>query len=258
MMAFDLRGQHFMSPRQARFRTWLAVFAIALTIGPRLQAQGSYTTSFPLTEDPISEGARWINGRTAGIDWSDVRTTPGKAFGSTINPVAYSDPTALLNGNWGPNQTVQAWVYSVNQRNDAYQEIELRLRSSISAHVNSGYEINFRCTHDGSQYSEIVRWNGGSGSFTYLSQKGANDGLPGIYNGDIVKATITGGTITVYVNNVQINTATDSTFASGKPGIGFYLQGPGQLSDFGFTKVIASDGGTTPPPAPPTNVRIIR
>src|SRR5438046_7973905 len=32
----------------------------------------SYTTNFPLTENPISEGGNWINGLTNGIDWSDV------------------------------------------------------------------------------------------------------------------------------------------------------------------------------------------
>jgi hypothetical protein len=39
-------------------------------------SQGTYTTSFPVTENPISEGGKWISGRAVGLDWTDVRTTP--------------------------------------------------------------------------------------------------------------------------------------------------------------------------------------
>ena len=38
-----------------------------------------YTTNFPLTENPISESGKWINGGVAG--WLNVRTTPGHVFG---------------------------------------------------------------------------------------------------------------------------------------------------------------------------------
>jgi len=44
----------------------------------------TYTTNFPLTEDPISEGGKWINGKKDGVDWANVRTTPGFAFGTEI------------------------------------------------------------------------------------------------------------------------------------------------------------------------------
>jgi len=42
---------------------------------------GTYTTEFRLTESPISEGGNWINGKAAGLDWSDVATVTGLAFG---------------------------------------------------------------------------------------------------------------------------------------------------------------------------------
>ena len=72
----------------------------------------TYTTNFPLIENPISEGGHWINGLTNGIDWADVATTPGRAFGTQtgIGP-NFADSTALLTGSWGPTQTVQAVVY---------------------------------------------------------------------------------------------------------------------------------------------------
>lgn len=225
-----------------------------------VDAQGgnSYSTNFPGTENPISEGGRWMNGATVGLDWKNVQTRPGLAYGAdpSGNP-NFNDPTAILTGTWGPTQTVQATVYSVNQQTgNINEEVELRLRSTMTPHSSTGYEILFRCNHDGGWYTDIVRWNGPLGNFTPLSHLGLP---PGIFNGDVVKATIVGNVIKVYINNVQINTATDSTFTSGNPGMGFYLHNGANLNaDFGFTTYSASDGGTVPPPAAPTNVRIIK
>jgi hypothetical protein len=41
----------------------------------------SYSTNFPLTENPISEGGKWLTGKRDGIDWNDFRTTNGRAIG---------------------------------------------------------------------------------------------------------------------------------------------------------------------------------
>jgi hypothetical protein len=48
----------------------------------------------------------------------------------------------------------------VNQKEDGNEEVELRLRSSLSAHKATGYEIDFRCSKADKACSEIVRWNG--------------------------------------------------------------------------------------------------
>ena len=42
---------------------------------------GPYTTNFSGAENPISEGGRWLNGQTDGLDWTDVRTTPASHLG---------------------------------------------------------------------------------------------------------------------------------------------------------------------------------
>jgi hypothetical protein len=197
----------------------------------------TYATSFPLTEDPISENGSWINGKAVGLEWFDVVTTPGLAQG-TYSPVTYSDPTALLTGTWGPDQTVQATVYSVNQTESYYQEVEIRLRSQMSAHSNTGYEINFRCLKNANAYMQIVRWNGALGSFTYISSySGAQYGVS---TGDVVKASIVGSTIRVYINDVLMGTGTDSTYSAGNPGIGFDYGCGSTYRDFGFTSLVAS------------------
>jgi hypothetical protein len=57
-----------------------------------------------------------------------------------------------------------------------------------------------------------------------------------------VKATIVGNVITTYINGIQVGRATDSTYATGQPGIGFFLQGASGVNrDYGFAGFAASD-----------------
>ncbi len=121
------------------------------------------TTAFPLTENPIAEGGNWLNGATNGLDWTDVATTGGHAIGDVVaDPSHYRDPTAVLTGAWGANQQVTATVYQVNPVYGADTEVELRVRSAISAHSCTGYEVLFRTTvaGDPSGQFDMVRWNG--------------------------------------------------------------------------------------------------
>lgn len=201
----------------------------------------TYTTNFPLTENPISERGNWINGQAAGVDWANARTTPGFAFGTESGKVRYGDSAALLTGAWGPDQTAQGTVHTVNQNDNIYEEVELRLRSSFSPHRATGYEVNFRCSKTPNAYTQIVRWNGRLGSFTIL--KAAQGSQFGVADGDVVKATISGNVITSYINGEQVLQTTDKTYGSGNPGIGFYLERTsGVNAAFGFTKFAATDG----------------
>jgi hypothetical protein len=199
----------------------------------------SYTSNFSLAENPISEGGNWINGGTSGLDWSNVQTTSGLAFGTQSGSHGYDDSTAILTGAWSPNQMVQATVLSVNRHGDpVFEEVELRLRTTIAPRRITGYEINFRCTADGSQYIEIVRWDGPLGRFTYVNRTTG----PGLRDGDIVKAIVSGAKITVYLNGTMVLQGTDRTYTAGSPGIGFFLQGAADANrDFGFTHVTASN-----------------
>jgi hypothetical protein len=202
----------------------------------------TYTTMFPLTENPISEGGAWINGQTTGLDWHDVSTTPGLAIGHQSGS-SYTDGTALLTGAWGPTQTVEAVVHTVNQMDPCYQEVEMRLRSALDANSCTGYEISFKASKTSGAYLIIVRWNGRVGDFTYLKQ--ANGAQYGVSDGDTVKATIVGDTITAYLNGVVMGTATDDTFKAGSPGMGFNLETGtascvGTNGDYGFTGFTAT------------------
>jgi hypothetical protein len=231
-----------------------------------------YSTNFPSTENPISEGGNWTNGQTAGVDWTNVRTTPGIAFGTDFDAVKYNDSTALLTGTWGPNQTAQGTVRNINPKNWLFEDVELRLRSKLSKNSCTGYEILYRATTDSSAYADIVRWNGPLGSFTSITgggcpghagcKAGTNPSTYGVANGDVVMATVdSSNTIRAYKNGVLLMTATDSTFTTGAPGMGFDFYannqptGNTQLSDYGFTTFMADDGsGSSSGPTPPTNL----
>ena len=203
----------------------------------------TYTTNFSLTENPISEGGNWVNGGDLGLDWANVSTASGLAIGHEVG-VRYSDGTALLTGSWAPDQTAIAVVYSTNQDDACYQEVELRLRSSLSSHSCKGYEINFKASKTSKAYLQIVRWNGALGDFSYVdSSSGAQYGVK---TGDTVKASIVGHVITAYINGVQMLQATDTVYNSGNPGIGFNLENSpsgcsGTNGKYGFTYFKATD-----------------
>jgi hypothetical protein len=92
-----------------------AVFLLSLPLFGR-----TYATTFEATENPISENGAWINGATTGIDWCNVQTSPGLVWGVGPCATAYSDPTAILTGAWGPNQSVQATAHVVSPNTNYY------------------------------------------------------------------------------------------------------------------------------------------
>lgn len=204
----------------------------AASVLPAVSASGgaarAYTTRFPLTENPISEGGHWTNGKKDGLDWTDVRTTPGFAFGTEFGGdrpelQKYDDSTALLTGAWGPDQTAQATVHRTNKDDDGvYQEVELRLRSRLAPHNATGYEVMFRCSKSAKAYCNIARWDGILGAWMML--KTTEGSQYGVADGDVVKASIAGQVITVWINGVQVTRARDYLFTHGNPGMGFYLE----------------------------------
>jgi chitodextrinase len=205
----------------------------------------NYSTSFPVSEYPISEGGNWVNGGTTGIDWNDVRTANHVAFGP--NGYNYADSTALLTGTWGPNQTVSATTFITDQRSSIYPEIELRLRSSLSPHVCTGYEINYSCMTNGN-YISVVRWNGALGDFTSLA--GVSGPAYVLTSGCTLKASIIDNHITVYLNSAIVLSVDDSTWTSGNPGMGFDQSG--SQNGFSSFSATADSTGTSDSSAPST------
>ena len=175
----------------------------------------SYSTSFAKDEKPLSEGGMWLNGRKDGIDWCDVLTEDGHVYGEvsrmnsaerrteqvhsaavaegdgTTEPAVagdYDDPAANLTGSWGANQSARATVFCRNPTDDYFQEVEIRLRSSIRPHWCDGYEVFWRCSKSAAAYAEIVRWNGKIADWTSLARRVGPEF--GVQDGDVVEAAI--------------------------------------------------------------------
>jgi hypothetical protein len=209
----------------------------------------TYTTRFEETEDPLSEGGKWVN---QGIDWTRIRKTNGIACGTQSGTntgiYQYDDSYAHLSG-FPPDQEAWGEVFIAKPQAPCIQEVEILLRWTSSPHRTTGYECFARCVSGGSSYVQIVRWEGPLGKFTYLADlRGTNYGLK---SGDVLKASVIGNLIRVYINGVEKARATDNTYKTGNPGIGEFLycdnrQGIGSNSDFGFSSFAARGlGGTS-------------
>jgi hypothetical protein len=215
----------------------------------------SYSTRFDKDEDPISEGGMWINGQTDGIDWIDCMTQNGGEVCGKVSRMTvaerraeqvhdeagdgsdtagdYDDPTAVLSGEWGRNQYAKATVFCRNPTDKYFQEVEIRLRSSITPHSCTGYEVFWRALKTDEGYSEIVRWNGAIGDFTSLARKVGTEF--GVKDGDVVEASIEGNVLRGFINGVEVISATDDVFANGAPGVGFNFFVSNTNVDHGFT-----------------------
>ena len=188
----------------------------------------SYSTSFPLVENPISEGGAWSHAATA---WKTIRTTGGRAHAVAYTD-AYDDAYAILSG-FPPNVQAEATIY----KNGPGYETELLLRMAHTANSVRGYECLFNVDGRG---VALVRWNGPRGDFTFL-RLSVYAGSPVAVTGDKIRASIVGSLIRLWHIPVKtgipalIAAASDSTFADGQPGIAFYAHAPVVLTDFGFS-----------------------
>lgn len=238
-----------------------AKLALMLLFCSSVALCNSYSTTFPLTENPISEAGNWTNGGTVGLNWNNCRTTTNFAFGTQPGTSNYDDSTCTLNGTWGPNQTAQMTIHVLSTTNSDWAEAEIRLNTTVTAKSITGYEISCSVKPSGSgggPYVQIVRWNGSLGSFTELNGTSST----GCANGDILKATISGGVITAYKNGAAVLTANDSKYTSGKPGMGFYIQNVDTTaaaadSAFGASAFSATDGLTTGSSATPAGLSCV-
>jgi len=187
----------------------------------------SYSTTFNLTENPISESGSWINGGSVGLSWQNVRTSGGVACG--VGPSAgYDDCIACLRSTAGINSvahSAQGTIYkAAGYAAPSSHEVGLYVGRNISAGVATGYEVNFQFGTS----VQFVRWNGALGDFDVLSPTGSGYVAA---NGDqpVVTFRIVGGNpvITLSVGGVQKLTYTDSSakkIVSGQPGMGFFAR----------------------------------
>ena len=226
----------------------MRLLALFLLLAPAAFAQ--YTTNFPATETPISQGGAWINGGPApgtGLAWGNVNTTPHLAYGTTVSGAPpYNDSAAVLSGTWSSNQSACGVVFidpTLNRSGNF--ELEIRLRTTITANNINGYEVTYSTQSGGGQYAGFARWNGPLNSYTSVGT--LNTSVPALASGDVVCGSIVGSTLTEWMIHAGtatvVNTATDSTYTGGSPGMGFWDFGGTVAIDklYGFSSFLAAN-----------------
>lgn len=184
-----------------------------------------YTTTFPSTENPISEGGVWTRLST---DLLDLQTASGRVYGKQNNSVDYDDSYALCTGSgvsFGNNMYAEATIRLAAGFSPAYnQEVELLLRGTHSV-GSPGVRTWYECLHNIAGDFEIVYLTGINSGFTSLSLT-THTNAP-IVDGQVMRAEISGSTISIYIDSVLKCQATDTNIASGGvPGIGMFSRGP--------------------------------
>lgn len=183
--------------------------------------------------------------------WGDVQSFSGFAAG-VDEPTQFGDPTAILAGAWGPNQTVVGVARIANApTGGCCHEVELRLRTTVSQFSITRYEAYCSVMPD-HRYCHIARWNGPNGRY-WNFESGLSEDY--VSDGDVMMATARGSNptvITLYKNGKQILQATDTGAAgggfgaygpwgTGNPGVGFYDSHDSHWKDLGFTAFQATD-----------------
>jgi hypothetical protein len=116
-------------------------------------------------------------------------------------------------------------------------EAELLLRFSDSTSGARGYECLF-AFYGGVQ---VVRWNGTQGDYTVLPSTAGTGNLGReLLTGDVIKASISGNVINLYINGTLVMRAADSAFTAGQPGIGFFTRPGGNSAHLALTRITAS------------------
>lgn len=223
-------------------------------IRPGRDAVGSYSTTFPNTENPFSDGSKWVMGGTDGIDWQNFQTIPGLAFG--VGPSAgFDDCGGHLKSSVGVSSTKQ-FARSTVRRFAGYvppssHEIELWTFATITPNFEQLYECDFQF---GSQ-TQFVRLKGSIGTFTVQGTGNWTDTMTGTYNdpqdGDVCefRASISAGSplLQLYVNGSLAMSVADTSvdkITSGQPGMGFFAHSGAGLDMTKFAWKTKFEAGT--------------
>ena len=194
---------------------------------------GTYVTTFDTNEYPLSEGGKWK--KTSNV-WTYMNVVNGVAFPSNGVTGGYDDSYAYLAQSFGNNYEIEGIVWrDPALASDAGNEIAFLLRTSDDSNNIRAYEVLYQA-YGGLQ---IIRWDGPYGGYTVLPTTQPSGWQQGtaLKTGDVLKASVIGNVVTMYVNGVARERATDSAFSTGQPGISGFLR-PGYLkTGLGFTQI---------------------
>lgn len=207
-------------------------------------AASSFTTTFPLTENPFSQGGKFTDGLAVGLDWNNVKSvggSPGVACAAAFVATGSDDCLAFYQGNGV--STTKHYAYFIAKVVGGYtppdsQECGLYVGGTITAHNAQGYELGWGFGLNG---PGPTRWNGTAGDFTGNGNPGWTD-TPTFNNPfalvdgtrvDVVFDSTSGHpVISVWKDNAartgnpdfQVADTSAGKFNSGSPGMGFFVR----------------------------------
>lgn len=191
----------------------------------------SASSSFAGTENPLSEGGVWATptvfsamrkatgagvANASGVE-SDMRYT-----GVTFAANHYSEIVIAAI----PNLATQLFYCYCNARMNA---------------TGGCYQVT-TATDVGTNLLQLIRWSN-AGVETHI---GTDITCPTtISAGDVIRLSVVGTTLTVTYNGTIVRTATDSTWATGQPGIGGWAQNSASdvpfIASWSAADIVASD-----------------
>jgi hypothetical protein len=193
----------------------------------------TFPTTWPNTENPISQGSIWTQGGTVGLSWQNTQSTggnPGIAWGTGSSPVSATDNISTLQ-NSGFSTTKHFSQITVNKPGGytppSSQEVELLGLFTITANNAAGYELTFGYGAN----AQAVRWNGALDAFDVTVCTTVSGATFIAADGDDIKviwdSTSGSPIITIFQNSVQQWQVTDTTagkITTGSPGMGFFAR----------------------------------
>lgn len=207
----------------------------------------SYTSNFPLTQNPLSEGGIWIPGASSPPR-TNVQSDGSHAFGTmfSFNGTDFNDSISVVNIAWPADQWVLGQLWNTGAVSG--QEAELVLWGTIQPTNNTGLELDGVLA---TGHLDLVSWDGPPNAFT---NRASATGIT-YTHGDYIFGQIKSGVVTVKKgtssNTTPIaiigdlstilthNTAGDSlSFSGGSPGQGHWNQtgNAGASTNLGWQK----------------------
>jgi hypothetical protein len=198
----------------------------------------TFTDNFATDQNPL--GSPWLANVTPGL--TAMTAAGGRAVGLAQGAGLYDDSAALLDG-FGANYEITATVFKGTGLAETTHEMELLLRSTQQEDIVEQYECLF--AFDGSV--SLVLWfdDGGTQGFEVLTPDSGTGAIGrALITGDRIRASVSGSTITMQFIEADntVHTAivkSDSSYPTGKPGIGAYTRAEqgGDLTKFCFESV---------------------
>ena len=204
-------------------------------IRPAPTGSVGWSTTFPATENPISQGGVWLGGLADGLDWQNFQTGSSHAYAAAFSstpPPPYNDALAILKSSafaCASNQYAEIVVFRAVAYNPSNShECGMFIRFSLSANNAHGYEAYLNHSANFS----IIRWNGLLNDFTPLTTTGPGPTAP--VDGDVLRFEVVGSTLKYYQNGTLVATATDTTYTSGQAGMQSFASTAATLANYGM------------------------